>query len=244
MPGFERFRMRLQEKADRPAARPVTYVALGDSVTQGCMEEGIVEHERVYPQLLRKRIAERYPASLLNVINSGVAGDTAARSRERWDRDVIRCHPDLVTIMFGHNDAHGGEQGLADFIGAIGDLVSLVRAKTEADLLLITPIMMMKRDNPRISPKHRHFVPAFLKLHEEGHLRRYVEALRTFALDADLPLLDVYAMWEQMEQAGADIHERLANGINHPDRLFHEELAEALELKLFAEEPGERIGAD
>ena len=242
MPGFERFRMRLQEKADRPAARPVTYVALGDSVTQGCMEEGVVEHERVYHQLLRKRIAERYPASILNVINAGVAGDTAVRSRERWDRDVIRYQPDLITIKFGHNDAHGGEQGLADFIGAIGDLVSLIRTNTEADLLLLTPIMMMKRDNPRISPKHRHLVPAFLKLHEEGHLRMYVEALRSFARDTGLPLLDVYAMWEQMEQAGEDIHNRLANGINHPDRSFHERLAEALELKLFAEEPAGRSG--
>lgn len=228
MHNFERLRARLREKADNPAARPALYVAIGDSVTQGCMQDGVIEHERVYHQLLRKRVAAAYPLSIFNVINSGVSGDTAGRSRGRWEHDVLCYRPDLVTIKFGLNDAHGGEQGLAGYIGAIGDLVGRVRTETEADILLLTPSMMMKRDNPFISAGHQKHIPTFTRLYEDGHLPQYVEALRTFAADNGLPLLDVYAMWEQMEAEGIDIHTRLSNGINHPDPLFHEQLAEAL----------------
>lgn len=231
---FTRLYARLKEKADNPAARPVIYVAIGDSVTQGCMEHDKVEHERVYHQLLRLRVAKRYPISIFNVINSGVSGDSAARSRDRWQRDVLCYNPDLVTIKFGLNDAHGGTAGIEAYIGAIRDLVRLVKERTEADILLITPSMMMKRNNERISESHQHHIPAFIRVYEAGYLRQYVDAVRSFAADSGLPLLDVYAMWEKMEADGVDIHTRLANGINHPDPLFHEQFAEALEETLFA----------
>lgn len=231
---FTRLYGRLQEKADNPAARPVIYVAIGDSVTQGCMEDGVVEHEQVYHQLLRLRVAKRYPSSIFNVINSGVSGDSVSRSRGRWQQDVLCYNPDLVTIKFGLNDAHGGVKGIEAYIGAIRDLVRLVKEETEADILLITPSMMMKRENGLISPGHEHHIPTFKALYEAGHLLRYVEALRAFASASGLPLLDVYAMWEKMEADGVDIHTRLSNGINHPDRLFHEQFAEALEEALFA----------
>lgn len=231
---FTRLYGRLQEKADNPAARPVIYVAIGDSVTQGCCEDGAIEHEQVYHQLLRLRVAKRYPNSIFNVINSGVSGDSAARSRGRWERDVLCYKPDLVTIKFGLNDAHGGVKGIEPYIGAIRDLVRQIKERTEAEILLITPSMMMKRENEFISAGHQHHIPTFKALYEAGHLIRYVEALRAFASAAGLPLLDVYAMWEKMEADGVDIHTRLSNGINHPDRQFHQQFAEALEEALFA----------
>lgn len=231
---FKRLHDRLLEKAANPAARPAIYVAIGDSVTQGCMEDGVVEHERVYHQLLRLRVAKRYPLSIFNVINSGVSGDTAARSRARWEHDVFTYQPDLVTIKFGLNDAHGGEKGLEPYIGAIRDLVGQLKERTQADILLMTPSMMMKRDNDRICADHQRHIGPFTKLYEDGHLFRYVEAVRAFAAESGLPLLDVYAMWERMEADGIDIHTRLSNGINHPDPEFHVQLAEALESVLFA----------
>lgn len=233
MHSFARFHQRLQEKGSNMAARPVIYTAIGDSVTQGAMEEGVIEHQQVYHQLLRLRIAKHYPNSIVNVINAGVGGETAEQSRKRWERDVIHYQPDLVTIKFGLNDAHGGEAGLGLYIDAISDLVHLIKKETESDILLLTPSMMMKKDNPRISEGHQHHIPRFIKLYEEEHLIRYVQALRQFAAQHAIPLLDVYAMWEKMDKKGIDIHNRLANGINHPDRPFHHELAAELEKMLF-----------
>ncbi|MDF2722597.1 MAG: hypothetical protein K0Q59_2272 [Paenibacillus sp.] len=230
---FARLHQRMQEKAEKGAARAVIYVAIGDSVTQGCFENGVLDQEQVYHHQLWRRLAKRYPKSTMSVINSGVGGDTAARSRERWERDVLCYKPDLVTIKFGLNDAHGGIDGVERYSAAIRDLVAQLKERTEADILLITPSMMMKHNNARISAGHQQLIPQFTALYEAGHLQRYVEAMRAIAAEQGLPLLDVYAMWEQMEADGVDIHDRLSNGINHPDRDFHAEFAEALERILF-----------
>jgi acyl-CoA thioesterase-1 len=235
---FERLHGRLREKAENAGARAVTYVAIGDSVTQGCMQVGVFEYERVYHQDFRRRIERLYPGTVLNVINSGVGGDTASASRDRWQRDVLLYKPDLVTICFGHNDAHGGEEGATPFIEAIGDLVRLIRDETESDIVVITPCMMMKRDNDRVAEAHKPLIPQFVQLAEEGHLLFYVKALRQFASESGVACLDAHAMWEQFEQDGIDIHTRLSNGINHPDAEFHEQLGAALEDTLFRQAQG------
>lgn len=230
---FERLRNRLKEKADDPKARAVTFVALGDSVTQGCMGYGVVEYESVFHQALKRRMERRFPGTVVNAINSGVEGDSADESRQRWDRDVFLYQPDLVTIGFGLNDAHAGPAGLERFILAIRDLVVRLQTETDADLLLFIPGMMMKRDNERIHPAHRAAVPAFIQVAEAGYLTLYIDALRKLALEMDLPCVDSYWIWEKMENDGIDIHTRLANGINHPDPAFHEELALHFENVIF-----------
>lgn len=96
---FQRLHERLQEKAADVRKRAVVYAALGDSVTQGCMQGGEFEYERLYHQVLKRAVERRYPGTVFNVINSGVAGDTARRSRKRWERDVLMYKPDLVTIL-------------------------------------------------------------------------------------------------------------------------------------------------
>jgi lysophospholipase L1-like esterase len=235
MSDFARFQARLREKAENVRARAVTYVAFGDSVTQGAMENGVLEYERVYHQVLRRHAEQRYPGTVCNVINSGVGGDTAHDSRSRWERDVLMYRPDLVTICFGHNDAHGREEGLDRFLKALGDLIDRIRTETEAEVLLMTPCMMMTRDNERVAEEHKPLVPAFVKLAEDGILPMYADAVRRLAAERNVPLLDVYAMWERMIQAGQDHNVRLANGINHPDREFHVEWGQALADRLLAD---------
>lgn len=230
---FIRLCQRLQEKVSDVRARQVIYVAFGDSVTQGCMEHGIIEHDQVYHNLLKRRIEQRYPKTVFNVINSGVSGDTVVNSRERWQRDMLIYNPDLVTIGFGVNDVHQGEEGLPLYIQSIRELINNVRNQTEADILLLTPNMMMKHTNPYIHENERHFTSNFLRTAKAGSLQMYTEALRAFVKEEAIPYVDVYSLWEHMEQQGIDIHTRLANGLNHPDREFHSQIAQAIDQKLF-----------
>lgn len=230
---FKRLHERLTEKANDVRARPVIYVAFGDSVVQGCMEHATIEHEQVYSQLFKHAVERRFPQTIFSVINGGVSGDTALMSCSRWERDLYRFQPDLVTIGFGVNDAHLGKAGLEDFITSLHALIDGVRQNTEADLLLLTPTMMMKRENPNIHESDRSFVPQFLRTAEAGYLALYVKALRQLAAEKQVECLDLYALWEQMEQAGVDIHSRLANGINHPDRTFHQVISKAIEDIIF-----------
>ncbi|WP_161601650.1 SGNH/GDSL hydrolase family protein [Paenibacillus luteus] len=229
---FPRLHQRLKDKSENPGARTVIYVAIGDSVTQGCLGPNEIEHEQVYHELLRRRVEKHYPEANFNVINSGVGGDTAEQSRTRWERDVLLYKPDLVTICFGLNDCHRGEAGIETYITAIGDLINRIRMETEAEILILSTIMMLKKDNPNVPDLYQAMVPDFIHLYEEGTLLKYNHALRSYAADHAIPLLDVYAIWEQMDQEGVDIHTRLSNGINHPDIAFHHQLSAQLEARL------------
>ena len=229
---FVRLRRRLAEKANDAKERAVSYVAIGDSVTQGCMEDGVMDYDNVYHQVLKRGIEHRYPGTVLNVINSGVNGDTVVASRSRWDRDLFQYKPDLVTICFGHNDVHGREEGLSDFTATLGKLVTRIRRETESEVLLITPCMMMKRDNDRIAAVHKPLIPTFVKLARDGILPLYVEAVRELAAEQNIPIFDCYALWETMEREGNDIHDYLSNGINHPTPAFHAAWGEALCVRL------------
>ena len=100
-----RFCRRLKEKAENRFARPVIYVALGDSVTQGFREHdpsgSPIYHEDVYHAKFRRLVHAHFPGTVLSVINAGVGGDTAQGGLERLQRDVLAFDPDLVTICFG-----------------------------------------------------------------------------------------------------------------------------------------------
>lgn len=229
---FERLRRRLHEKASDVGARAVTYVAIGDSVTQGCMEADVLEYEHVYPYVIRRHMERHYPGTIVNVINSGVGGDTITASRTRWERDLFMYKPDLVTICFGHNDAWNLQAGLPAFIKTTGELVERIRQETEADVLLMTPCMMMKRDNGRIAKVHQPHISGFIKLAEDGVLQLYIDAIRQLAVEQHIPLFDSYSMWEQMEREGVDIHDLLSNGINHPNPNFHVLWGDALYKRL------------
>lgn len=228
MTPFERFHARLLEKEEDVRARPVTYVAFGDSVTQGCMEYATIEHQEVFPQLFKRMVEQRYPRTIMNVINSGVSADTVVRSEERWERDIFSYDPDLISIGFGVNDAHAGEAGLEAYLNGLKRLIQELRDRTSAEIVILTPNMMIMQDNPQVHEKDRPAVASFIRTYEAGHLQRYTEALRKLAGDENLPLVDVYALFDEIKAQGQDIHSHLVNGINHPSRAFHIRIAQGL----------------
>jgi lysophospholipase L1-like esterase len=226
---FGRFRHRLAAKAADVRERPVVYVAFGDSVTQGCMEYATLDPDAVYHARFKLAIERHYPLSVISVINAGVSGDTAHQSRERWERDLLAFSPDLVTIGFGVNDAHEGPQGLSAYIAALRDLIDAARSRSDADILLLSPTGMMTADNPIVHERDRTAVPTFLHTAEQGFLALYRETMLVLASEENVPVLDAYRLWFDQAREGQDLHARLANGINHPDRRFHLQLADAME---------------
>ncbi|MDJ0803978.1 MAG: SGNH/GDSL hydrolase family protein [Desulfobacterales bacterium] len=74
---------------DRPSI-----VCVGDSITHGRVSAD-------YVGLLR----QRFRAKGYRFINAGLNGDMAYNVLQRLD-DIIRCHPALVTVLVGSNDAY------------------------------------------------------------------------------------------------------------------------------------------
>jgi lysophospholipase L1-like esterase len=230
---FSHLKERLQQKTANVAERPVLYVAFGDSVTQGWMEFATMDHNGSFPALFKKRVDARFPLASLNLINAGVSGDTAVRSLSRVERDLLPFGPDLVTIGFGVNDAHQGMDGIVGYCRALTEIIERIRERGHSDILLVTPSMMMRDENTQIHENDKKHVNAFVAVAQSGVLPLYRQAMLEVASETYTPCLDAYALWLEMEHAGVDIHSRLANGINHPDRAFHNQLAEKMEQIVF-----------
>ena len=225
---FDRFQKRIAEKTATLSAAPVLIVALGDSVTQGCMAINVIDHVSVYHNVLKGMLEEKYPLCTFSVINAGVGGDSAAGGCKRLNRDVIRHAPDLLIVGFCLNDSGMGRDGIPQYQKSIGEIVQRTRAETEAEILLLTPNFMVSRDNERIAEQHRQLTEAFIKRQTDGTLKAYSDALKEVGVSMNVPVADVFAEWERLAASGADTTAMLTNGLNHPDAERHRLIADTI----------------
>ncbi|EIT84567.1 lipase/acylhydrolase domain-containing protein [Fictibacillus macauensis ZFHKF-1] len=70
-----------------------------------CFGDGITAHETSEDGSLRLTSRVRYALDDWSVINAGVSRETTRVALTRFQEDVLRHEPDLVTILFGANDA-------------------------------------------------------------------------------------------------------------------------------------------
>ena len=85
-------------RSDLEAGADVTIVAYGDSITAGFAVR------RGFPSFWKEMLDEKYPEAGLEMINSGISGDTTLDGISRLDWAALSYEPDLVTINFGIND--------------------------------------------------------------------------------------------------------------------------------------------
>lgn len=186
------------------------YVALGDSVTAGWLEHGILDADAAYPARFRRRLAALFPRTQISVLNAGLGGEDVEGALARLDRDCLRHGPHLVTVCLGLNDSRKGRENLAAFQANLNELVRRVEDGSDADLLLITP-------NTRGDA-----------LQEDGTVAEYVRAVRAVARERDVGLADVHAVYNGWIRAGAAPADLLSNRVSHPTREGHEIFASAL----------------
>jgi lysophospholipase L1-like esterase len=228
-PPLSRFHRHIQEKILDRSARAPLIVALGDSVTQGVAAVDQFLHAEVYHRQFAYLLEIKYPTCVFNTINAGVDGQRAPDALERLERDVFPHRPDLLLVAFGLNDAvRGGLEKLDDFEGAIEAILLRTRLNAECDIILLTPNMMLTKDNSSVAPQHRRLVPLFLDIQNQGVLAAYAQCLRRIGRDQRLPVADVYAAWEALARNGTDTTAMLSNGLNHPTAEGHRMTAQIL----------------
>ena len=200
----------LRRSSAMAGSRGVLYVALGDSVTAGWLEHGVLDSDAAYPSLFRRRLAALFPHAMISVLNAGLGGESADGTLTRLERDCLRHDPQLVTVCLGLNDARRGPDGLAAFKQSLSEIVRRVRGESQADVLLITP-------NTRGD--------AF---QEDGTLAEYIRTIRAVAREQEVGLADVHAVYQGWIRAGAAPADLLSNRVSHPTREGHTIFANAL----------------
>jgi lysophospholipase L1-like esterase len=106
---------------DLEAGGDATIVAFGDSITAGFAVK------RGFPSFWREQLQQKFPEAKVEMINSGISGDTSRDGLARLDWSVLSYEPDLVTINFGINDCVLG-LGLEEFEMNFVEMLRRIRA--------------------------------------------------------------------------------------------------------------------
>lgn len=198
---------------------PVNLAFFGDSITQGCFEDGVCDFDAVYHAQLKRMLHEKYPGFPINILNAGVGGSTAKQSLNRLERDVLRHHPDAAVVCFGLNDVTGT---LEDYVSSLASIFRTLQ-EHQTDTVFMTPNMLNTRMDEAFlaASPFREYALGTMKLQTGGTMDAFMSAACECARSFGIPVCDCYAEWKSMAAAGKDTTALLANRINHPSREMH-----------------------
>ena len=212
-------------------AKAITIAFLGDSVTQGCFEcyttsntsfDTVFDYKSAYSTRVREILNTLYPTIQVNVINSGISGDSAPNGLKRLERDVLSYNPDLVVVSYGLNDSVSGIENIENYASAIKGIFAELKNKGIETIFLTQNYM-----NTTISPHLKDEVLINLanklkdKVQNNNTLKEYFVKAKELAKEYGVTICDLYSVWEKMAQAGVNVTELLANKLNHPIREYH-----------------------
>ena len=182
--------------ADREKPAALRIVTFGGTVTAGmsakldinhdCFQFGTttvikVRETQTWWAIL-ERILTDWVEGEVEIISSGLAGNSVANGVARLEGDVLSHSPDYVLVMFGMDDALAGVE--ADSFK--DDLEKIVnRSKEEkVNVVLLTP--------PPISERMTINCTMDELRQRQAHLSDLVQAIRDMAQEKKLPLIDLF----------------------------------------------------
>ncbi|MFH1266649.1 MAG: SGNH/GDSL hydrolase family protein [Planctomycetota bacterium] len=207
---------------------PVRIVAFGDSITNGVGLKAVTEKD-TFRDLVRRELTERL-GTTVEVVNAGVNGDIVTLAVERLNRDVLDRKPDVVTIMFGGNEAgfyRPETNGFAEtprvsreeFQATVAKIVDRIRAAGITVVLMTCPPMTERYWGMNLKPYQEHGINFLVK--------DYAQAMRDVAAEKKVELVDVYRAFQE---APATL-DYFPDGL-HPDPRGHRVIADLLVRRL------------
>lgn len=188
------------------AGRSVTIVTYGDSITAGFAVR------RGFPSFWREMLQNKYLKAKIELVNSGISGDTTLDGLARLDWSVLSYEPDLVTINFGINDCVLGLD-LAEFEENFVEMVRRIRSGPASEVLLLS-------SQPLETPPYDKWV------------QDYYQAVERVALEMDVGFVDVFGAWMERVNLGTPLGSLILSGLDHPNEAGYRIIAEEL-MKLF-----------
>jgi len=212
------------EPASLKSPRTAKIVLLGESTTKA---RGPL---RVFGQVLEEELPAHGVAA--TIINAGVGGESTPSARERFEREVIAAHPDVVTIYYGLNDAavdiwNGKSEPRVTRTQFEENLRYFVRRAREAG---IKPILLTPNPLAWTAQERELYGKPPYDVHDvEGHnvvLKDYVAAVRALAEEENVPLADVYRIFAEYAKHHS-YAQILLDGV-HPNDFGHRLIADEL----------------
>ena len=193
-------------RKDLEAGSDATIVAFGDSITAGFAVR------RGFPSLWKEMLQQKFPEAKVEMINSGISGDTSQDGLARLDWAVLSYEPDLVTINFGINDAVM-DISVDEFKANLIAMIRRIRSGPGSEILLLS-------SQPLETPPYDRIV------------QDYYRAVEDVARETEVGFVDVYRAWMERVRAGTPLGSLIIPGLDHPNDEGYRIIAEEL-MKLF-----------
>ena len=128
-----------------------TIVFIGDSITDAGRNDPAYQPLGYgYVHFVCNLLLAKYPELNLNLINTGIGGNTIRDLKGRWEKDCINHRPDILSVLIGINDLwrqHCEPPRLTEavfveeFQQTYEQLLSVAREKCRCQLILMAPFM-------------------------------------------------------------------------------------------------------
>lgn len=222
--------MKIGEKIlEKKAETPVTIAFFGDSVTAALFEDGVMDENAVYHNILYNMIKEKHSVET-EILNFGVSGETATNGIERIG-EIISAKPDLCVVAFGLNDSVGGMESLVKYENAMREIIkTLLSSKIE--VVVLTQNMMNTKPANKNNP-HYEFSLLTAQIVKSGIQEIYINTAKDVAKQYSVQVADCFSIWKELYESGVDTDKMLSNGVNHPTRDAHKIFADELYKLIF-----------
>ena len=128
---------------------PIRIVFLGDSITASTRNvEDPSDLGGGYPKYAIEKLTEKFPQLRFECFNRGIWGDETKDVIVRLQADAIGLKPDVLVLFVGVNDtlrhAEAGDLTKAQFEMQYGRILSELKEKTCAKILVVEPYLLME----------------------------------------------------------------------------------------------------
>lgn len=181
----------MTEKPASEKAAPITYVAIGDSLTAGI---GASSVSSSLPALLAEKLKTQRGVQV-SVKNLGVPGATSLNLVTKSILDLSQYNPQIVTIFIGTNDIHNFVP-LDVFKKNLLTIINSIKQTTKADIYLI--------NIPYLGAADLVFPP--YDIYFEAQLRQYNTVIDEVTQETNVNLIDLYTASEKPLRADQKLY--------------------------------------
>jgi len=191
-----------------PKNHTINLVFHGHSVVAGYQDKHEVHTFESYPFLLLKKLKEKYPFAVINVIITAIGGENSLHGQKRFKKEVLPHKPDVLFIDYAGNDRSIGLQKAKK----AWEKVIRVALKRHIKVILLTPTPDL-RVVDQFSPSNP------LALH--------ANQIRRLAMKYQIGLVDSFRQFQRIEEEGGHIKDYMAMVV-HPNVKGNEIIANEL----------------
>jgi acyl-CoA thioesterase-1 len=189
-----------------PKNRTINIVFHGHSVPAGFWHDHEVHTLESYPHLVLKKLKEKYPFAVINVIVTAIGGENSLKGSLRFEQEVLSHRPDVLLIDYALNDRFLGLEKARE---AWEDMIKKALAQN-IEVILLTPspdqrVNLLAADNP---------------------LEPHAVQIRELARQHGIGLADPYLEFKKIAERSA-IPDYMSH-VNHPNLRGHQLIADTI----------------